>query len=223
LRERAEINIYDIPIADLTDQYMEAIKDLPMDMESTSEFVLMAATLLEIKSRMLLPKPPKPEENEEDPRDALVRRLLEYKHCQEIAGRLQLFPSPGQRLKRDGETDLIDRFAIPEQSFVLDDVDLSLLWQLFNDVINRRESRIDVVRADYGDMPRERFTVTEKIARLQDYLQTHGRFYLSQILEECVNRREMVVTFLALLEMIRRGLMQVRQDKMFKEIFCTEA
>jgi segregation and condensation protein A len=220
LIERAEINIHDIPIAELTEQYLEAIKDLPADMENISDFIVMAATLLEIKSRMLLPKPPQPETDEDDPRDALVRRLLEVKHCRDIAAELQRFPAPGQRLVRAGEAGLVSRYAVPVPGAVLTDVEIDSLWELFSEVMSRREARKDPVRAGYGDMPRERFTVTAAIAGLRGRLQAHGQFKLSDVLEECVNRGEMVVTFLALLEMIRQGLVRVRQDRLFREVWC---
>jgi segregation and condensation protein A len=220
LIERAEIDIYDIPIAELTDQYMEAVRDLPHDMENISEFIVMAATLLEIKSRMLLPRPPKAAGDEEDPREALVRRLLEHQVCQGIAAKLRGFPSPGQQLVRDADPALIDRFAIPGPGPVLTDVSLDDLWQLFSDAMLRQESRIDREHAGYGTMPRERFTVAATIARLRDYLRINGRFALSGVLNECINRGEMVVTFLALLEMVRQGLVRVKQDRLFKEIWC---
>jgi segregation and condensation protein A len=95
------------------------------------------------------------------------------------------------------------------------------LFRLFFDVLKRRESRVDKMHADYGDMPRDRFTVQEKIIWLRDYLKTHGRFPLSVIFEGCISRGELVVTFLALLEMVRQGLMRVQQNILFKEIWCS--
>jgi segregation and condensation protein A len=222
LIERAELNIYDIPIAQLTDQYLDAIKDLPMDMANISEFIVMAATLLEIKSRMLLPKPPKPQaDEEEDPRDALVRRLLEYKQCQDLAAKLSGITAPGTRVTRGGDAELLNRFAVPEAESVLGGIPLDDLWQLFAQMVARQASRKDPVRADYGDMPREKYTVTATIARLRELLKAQGQFKLSDLLSACVNKREMVVTFLAMLEMIRQGNIQVKQDRLFKEIYCT--
>ena len=215
-----EINIYDIPIAQLTDQYLEAIKELPRaprrdEMERVSEFLVMAATLLEIKSRMLLPRPPKAVE-EEDPRDALVRRLLEYKKCQSVADALRALPSPGERLAGGGE-----ELPFPEPApETLDGVSLAGLWYAFSEIMRRCERKIDHSRAGYGDMPRERFTVAEKVSQIIERLRGAAGFSLSELFKECVSRGEMVVTFIALLEAIRMGLVLVKQRGVFNEVTC---
>jgi segregation and condensation protein A len=114
------------------------------------------------------------------------------------------------------------QFAVPSDAEpVLGDIALDDLWQLFSEIIARQEARKDPVRADYGDMPRERFTVTATITRLREHLQARGGFKLSEILAVCANKREMVVTFLAMLELIRQGDIKVKQDRLFKEIYCT--
>lgn len=221
LIEKNEINIYDIPIAELTDQYMAVIRSGPSDMEGMSEFLLMAATLLEIKSRMLLPKPPAPEEGEaEDPREALVRKLLEYKRCQTLAEHLKTYGAPGARIVREPERPLVDTLARLEPATMMNGVALDQLWRLFSDVVKRRELRIDHVRAHYGDMPRERYTMEEKIALIERELTHNGGFLLSRFFEDCASREEMIVTFLAVLEMIRLGRMRVRQSQTFADIEC---
>lgn len=219
LIERSEIDIYDIPIAELTDQYMAVIKTYPGDMDGMSEFILMAATLLEIKSRMLLPKPPSPSDEEgEDPRETLVRKLLEYKRCQTLAEHLKSNTAPGMRVVRAGERK--SYHSVPGTDVLMGDVSLEMLQQLFTEVIRRRELRIDHVRAHYGDMPRERFTMEEKIVHIERYLKRRGRFSLTELFEACATRGEMVVTFLALLELIRVGKLRVKQNKAFGDIDC---
>jgi len=105
---------------------------------------------------------------------------------------------------------------------MLDGIELHELWELFEEVIKRRASRTDTVRAGYGEMPRERFTITEKVAYIK-HLLTHGRVRLFALLDDCRSRREMIVTFLALLEMIRRGLLIAQQENDFADISCEAA
>lgn len=220
LIEKNEIDIYDIPIAQLTDQYLEIINAFAPDMDGISEFLLMAATLLEIKSRMLLPKPPA-EDEPADPREVLVRQLLEYKRCKTLADQLKSFPGPGTRLIRGGDPTLPERLAAYSPAQVMEDFPLEALWRVFADVVKRRELRIDRIRAPYGDMPRERFTVEEKITLIDRYLSVRGSFYLSDLFEACDSREEMLVTFLALLEMIRLGRLHVQQTRVFEDIEVT--
>lgn len=219
LIEKNEIDIYDIPISELTAQYIAVLHEQQNPMEVMSEFILMAATLLEIKSRMLLPKPPQVTgAEEEDPRDALVRKLLEYKRCQALAEQLSRYPEPGARLVREAERLSAEESLDPEA--LMEGVSLTSLWQVFSEVIKRRELRIDHVRAQYGNMPRERFTMEEKIAQIQQYVTLRRRFRLTELFETCQTREEMVVTFLALLEMIRQRWMRVRQNAVFGDIDC---
>ncbi len=172
LIERNEIDIYNIPIAFLAEKYMEEI--LRSGMERMSEFLVMAATLLEIKSRMLLPKPPADDSApEEDPRDELVQRLLEYQRAQTLAAKLAGV-IPGGRLMREGEAELLSLLNEQRPEDILKSVSLDTLFKIFADVLLRQESRVDRVRAGYGEMPRERFTVAEKAADILHRLHTRG-------------------------------------------------
>lgn len=226
LIEKNEIDIYDIPVAALTDQYMAVITALPQElaipiergMDGMSEFLLMAATLLELKSRMLLPKPPSSAGDETDPREALVRQLLEYKNCQTMAEQLKNLPTQGERVVRSGEKPLLKKMSTFAPAQAMEGVPLEMLWHAFTEAIRRRELKIDHVRAGYGEMPRERFTVEEKISDISARLTRSGRFGLSDLFRACVSRGEMIVTFLALLEMIRQGLAEARQRRVFEDI-----
>jgi segregation and condensation protein A len=217
---RNEMDIFDIPIAALTAQYLEEIAALPPEMDNLSEFLVMAATLLEIKSQMLLPKP-KPVENveEEDPREALVQKLLAYQLAQTLAAKLNSLTPPGGKLTGAGETELAAEAEAPP---VLEGVSAKDLWEMFNDIMLRRAARTDTQHANYGEMPRERFTIPEKISYIKRLLRL-GKVFLSALLEECRTRREMVVTFLALLEMMRRGMVSAHQEKDFDDITCEAA
>ena len=230
LIHRNEIDIYDIPIAELTDDYLEAINamrdEAHYDMDKMSEFVLMAATLLEIKSRMLLPKPkPIDEEEPEDPREALVQKLLAYQEAQALAEELSRIAPPGQRLSGNGDLQLLEDISadIDSQTPVMEGVELSQIWDIFTDVMSRRAARRDPIRAGFGEMPRERFTVPEKIAYIRRRIAEAGQVRLSTLFEYCRTRIEMVVTFLALLEMIRQGMVKARQSQAFDDVYCEGA
>ena len=214
---RNEMDIFDIPIAALTEQYLEALAGLPPDMDNLSEFLVMAATLLEIKSQMLLPRPkPLDDIEEEDPREALVQKLLAYQMAQTLAAQLQGLTPIGNRLTNAGEPALAVEAESPP---LLDGVSVHDLWEVFAEIMQRRINRTDTVRAGYGEMPRERFTVPEKVALIK-HLLTLGRVRFSNLIAECRSRREMIVTFLAVLEMIRRGFINAYQEKDFADIIC---
>jgi len=230
LIQRNEIDIYDIPISSLTTDYLEAIAELREDtaynMDQMSEFVLMAATLLEIKSRMLLPKPkPENEAEEEDPREALVAKLLAYQEAQALAAELTRLTPPGLRISGAGDPELLETISadIDSQTPVMEGVELSRLWGMFEDIMSRRMARRDPIRAGFGEMPRERFTVPEKIAYIRRRLSEGGVVQLSALFDYCRTRIEMVVTFLALLEMVRRGIIKTRQDAAFDDVYCESA
>jgi len=219
LIQRHKIDIYDIPIATLTDQYLQEIANLPPDMGQLSEFLVMAATLLEIKSKMLLPRPKLETEGEpEDPREALVQKLLAYKQAQAIANELRNITPEGERLTGTGDRLLLAEISqsvstMPE----LDPGEISVahLLDIFIGVMSRKEDRRDTVRAGYGKMPRDRFTVEEKVAHMRQMLGQHERLSLQFLFAGCHSKSEMVVTFLALLEMVRQGEITASQPEQF--------
>jgi len=231
LIRKNEVDIYDIPIAEVTAQYLEAVDQLradgKYDMDQISEFVLLAATLLEIKSRMLLPKPKlETDENPvDDPRKALVEKLLAYEEAKALAAELTRITPPGLRLTGTGDPEVIEEIQseIDENTPPMEGIDLSQIWHIFTDVMSRRAAKRDLVRAGFGKMQKERFTVPEKIAYIQHRIKTQGQVRLFVLFEYCNSRTEMVVTFLALLEMIRRGMVKAQQDKAFEEVICVSA
>ena len=219
LIRRSEIDIYDIPIAQVTAEYLEVIAAFPPDMGEISEFLVMAATLLEIKSKMLLPRPKIEGEPEEDPREALAQQLLAYQQAQTLAEQLSNLTPIGVRLTGTGDKDLLK--ILSEESYsqpTLDLISVSHLADIFADVMRRKADKIDPIRAGYGEMPRERFTVTGKIEHIIQVLKTKGRLSLEALFLRCSSRREMVVTFLALLELARRGKIHTSQPRTFGDV-----
>jgi len=220
LIHRHEIDIYDIPISFLTTQYIQEITNLPPNMGELSEFLVMAATLLEIKSRMLLPRQKMEQDIEqEDPRAALAQKLEMYQQAQTVAHVLNRLDPVGERLTNRGDTGMISQLYQDTKGTF--ETDVTQAWQLafiFTEAMNRMEDRRDTVRADYGSMARDRFTVTEKVLAIGYVLAQYGRASLRALFADCRSRNEIVVTFLALLEMIRQGQARVIQPASFDDV-----
>jgi segregation and condensation protein A len=216
LIKKNEVDIYDIPVAQITEEYMQVIEALPPDMEQMSEFLVMAATLLEIKSKMLLPRAKIENETEEDPREALAQQLIAYKQAQELAAHLRLAPF-GERLIGRGDKDVFVQLTISDEP-PMELITIPQLEKIFAEIMRRAEDKIDTVRAGYGEMQREKITVTDKIAFISKALKSNGRIGLSSLFSDCGSRHEMIVTFLALLEMVRRGIITASQTAPFEDV-----
>lgn len=222
LIEKNEIDIYDIPIAQLTDQYLaylDAAED--RDMDGMSEFLVMAATLLEIKSKLLLPKPKNVEEEGPDPREELVLRLLEYRkikdvtdawrQCEEEAS-LIFYKEADQAVKqlKGKEPQALDEFL---QGITMED-----LYFAFQQVMNRRETKVDRARSSFKTVQKDLFTVQEKMEYIRDMLVLQPKTTFFSIFRLNAYKMEKVVTFLALLELIKRKEVQISQELTFGEI-----
>lgn len=221
LIEKNEIDIYDIPIAELTEQYIEFInREENRNMESMSEFVVMAATLIEIKSRMLLPKT-EYEEPEDDPREALVQRLLEYKKYKGITDILVQKSDEAAKLFYR-EPDIIIPELMKKDELTIEEclkgVTIEGLYKAFRDVMIRKEKKIDRVRSGFNSVRRDNFTVDEKIIRLRDTLRISPRVKFYEMFTDDSSKEEILITFLAILELIRRNSISVEQDDVFGEI-----
>ncbi len=221
LIEKNEIDIYDIPIAELTDQYIEFInREENKNMEGMSEFIVMAATLIEIKSRMLLPKT-ETEEPEEDPREALVQRLLEYKKYKGIT---ELFVEKSDEAAKllYREPDIIIPELMKKDELTIEEclkgVTIEDLYKAFRDVMIRKEKKIDRIRSGFNSVRHDNFTVDEKFIRLRDTLRVSPRVKFYEMFSDDSSKEEILVTFLALLELIRRNSIAVEQDDVFGEI-----
>ncbi|MCL2708800.1 MAG: segregation/condensation protein A [Defluviitaleaceae bacterium] len=237
LIDKNEIDIFDIPIAKLTDQYIAAITQMhggllrvgEEQMEGAGEFILMAATLLAIKSRMLLPKPPSAPEIIEDPREELVRRLLAYKECKQAAATLGALGSQAERITRPPDITArrsVDLFRLEiacDASDVMGQIGVEALYRVFSDVMRRVESRVDSAHADYGEMFRERFTVEMKIKSITELLAVRGNVTLGELFCECETREEAIVTFLAVLELMRSNSAAVSQRRQFGAVTIAKA
>jgi segregation and condensation protein A len=215
LIRKEEVDIYDIPIERITNQYMEYLSLMQMlNLEVAGEFLVMAATLMYIKSRMLLPADQQVTDNEaeegEDPRWELIRQLIEYKKFKDAA--LQL----GRR--EDEQSNIFARGATAEDipadvEQPLAEVSIFDLINAFGEVLKRTSAR-----DEFREIVEERFTVSDKIEEILYTMLSRDDIVFRELFTEAATRTEVVVTFLAVLELIRLKRLGVRQEKAFGEI-----
>jgi segregation and condensation protein A len=213
LIKRDEIDIYDISLERITSQYLEylqAFKEL--NIELAGEFIVMAANLIYLKSRSLLPRdqqPPEEDAGEDDPRWELIRQLIEYKKFKEAAAELNLRALEQERIfvRETTSTSAI------QEPLRLGEVGIFQLIGAFQTVMKRIEARQDV-----QEIFSERFSVSEKIDSILQRIATGNRLRFSDLFGAAASRIEVVVTFLALLELIRLKQVRAIQKNVFEEI-----
>ena len=217
--------VYDIPIAMITEQYMEYVNQMDKeDLNVVSEFLVMAATLLDIKSKMLLPKEVNEEGVEEDPRAELVEKLLEYK----------LFKYMSYELKDrqiDAERAFYKEPTVPKEvaayrppvnlEELIGDLTLHRLNQIFQDVLKRQEEKIDPIRSKFGKIEKEEVSMSEKLVQVRSYLKEHKQFSFRQMLSKNSSKVSVIVTFLVILELIKTGFVTVQQENTMADIEIT--
>jgi segregation and condensation protein A len=214
LIKRDEIDIYEISIERITRQYLEylqAFKELNLDI--AGEFVVMAATLIYLKSRSLLPvdqQPPDEEAEEDDPRWDLIRQLIEYKKFKEAAAQLHVRALEQERIfTRDGGATT----TTADAPLRLAEVGIFQLIHAFQDVIKRVEARENL-----QEMFGEHFTVSDKIDTILKRVADGASVRFTELFGDIASRVEIVVTFLALLELIRLKQVRAIQRNVFDEI-----
>jgi len=214
LISKAKVDIKDIFISEITEQYLESMKTVDeLDMETASEFLTMAATLLEIKSRALLPRPPKPEEEgEETPEQALIRRLEEYKLYKESAGRMKEFEQAAMQVF----SKLPEEYPLPPQPVELTGLTLSGLVKALERIIARQAQTDEpgrVIRA----ITRDRFTIEQCVFNLTSRLKK-GPVLFTDMLSDQVTRNEIVSYFMAMLELLKLGRLHAQQEQAYDDI-----
>jgi len=218
LIKKNQMDIYDIKIYDITNQYLKVLENMKeIDLEVTSEFILIAATLLEIKSKMLLPKESNEEGEEEDPREELISKLLEYKKFKMVASYFkEKEENVGTMFSKKPE---IIEDNKQEHKDILKDVTIIQLFDLYNELMNNYINKHNKDNILNKEIPLDKFTVEDKIDELSIRVKKENNLYFSKIINECESKMEMVVTFLALLELIRLRTISVVQDGIFSEIY----
>lgn len=222
LIEKNQVNIYDIPIVLITEQYMDYINLMQrQDIDLMSEFLVMAAWLLKIKSKMLIPKDEEPEEEEEDPRAELVARLIEHKMFKYISSELK-------DKQTEAELIMFKKPTIPAEvknydepvnpAELLSDITLSQLQKIFDMIIKKQDEKLDPIRSKFGNIEREEINLVDKISYIDQYGKDKKKFSFKTLLEKGCNKVDVIVTFLGVLELIRMGRIFVVQESVMDDI-----
>ena len=213
LIKKNELDISDIPIAKVTDQYLEYLEMMKMlDLDIAGEFIVMAATLMQIKSRMLLPPDEVPEEDmeEEDPRSELVKKLLEYKKFKEAADKLAAIEATTSQLY----TRKAEERPVPE----IEDENAFFEASIFDLLTAFSKILKDVPKETFHKVIKDKFTVADKIHDIVHMLINEPKIYFSKFFKAAENKVEIIVTFLAILELIRLKEIIIVQQESFGEI-----
>lgn len=223
LIDKNKVNIYDIPIVEITAQYMEYIAEMKRrDLNVLSEFLVMAATLIDIKSKMLLPANPDADgEEDDDPRAELVQQLLEYKMYKCMAYELK-------DRQLDAAKTMFKVPTIPEEVLayeepvnleeLVSDVTLAKLNDIFQSIMKKQVEKIDPVRSKFGKIEKEEVSLEEKMDYLLDYARNNRHFSFRSLLEKQSSKVDIIVTFLAILELMKMGQIFISQEKIFDDI-----
>ena len=222
LIDKNKVNIYDIPIVLITDQYIEYIDNMEKsDLNLVSEFLVMAATLIDIKSKMLLPRNLGDEEEETDPRAELVQQLLEYKMYKCMAYELKDRQVDAQRVMFKKPTIPEEVLAYEEPLNVeelVSDITLAKLNEIFKSIMRKQQDKIDPLRSKFGKIEKEEVSLEEKTEYLENYATTHKHFSFRSLLEVQSSKVEVIVTFLAILELMKTGKILISQEHIFDDI-----
>ncbi len=213
-----EMDIYDIQIVEITDQYLKVIEQMQqLDLDLASEFLLMAATLIHIKSRMLLPVAEEEADEEgEDPRAELIRRLLEYQRYKEVAEVFEELPQLNRDLffasARAGEW-------LELESEETDEISIGVyqLAEAFQHLLNNRPVEV------FHEVVRESLSVAEFVGRIADRLLRQQRVAFREFFQAGAGRDVMVVTFLAMLELVKMRMINIEQTAEFRDIWLSSA
>ena len=219
LIDKNKINIYDIPIVQITEQNMDYIRQMERkNLDIMSEFLVMAATLLRIKSEMLLPH----EDGEiTDPRKELVKRLLEYKMYKYISQELKDRQMDAAMLLFKESTvpkEILDYREEVHAKDLLDGLTLAKLHLIFESVLKRQTDKIDPIRSHFGKIEREEINLSDKILQIQEFGVRHRHFSFRGLLSSAQDKMEVIVTFLGILELMKMGRISICQKELFEDI-----
>ncbi|NMB43377.1 MAG: segregation/condensation protein A [Clostridiales bacterium] len=218
LIDKNKIDIYDIPITVITEQYLEYINNADYkDLDSMSEFLVMASELISIKSKMLLPKD-ETQEDDCDPRYELVERLLEFKMFKYVSSILK-------DREEDASKNLFKDPTVPEEikNFkeeldpyqILNGISLASIQKTFLSLMKKQVDKIDPIRSKFGEIEKEKINLSDKINYISKYASYHRIFSFTDLLSEECSKQELIVTFLGILELTKTGQVIVKQNTLF--------
>lgn len=219
LIKKNQMSIYNVKIFEITNQYLKYINEMKeMDLEITSEFIVVAATLIEIKSKYLLPKPKKEDENEEDNEKNLLEKLIVYKKIKGVSIFFkERYISAGEVYGKKPEV-IEDKREDVVNKDLFKDISLIELYNIYNNLLeiyNNKQNRNNVIQKKiYVD----KYKIEDKLEYIMDKLKNENVISFSEIIENCECKLECVVTFLALLEMIKQRMVKIYQSDNFRNI-----
>lgn len=220
LIDNAKVSIYDIPIKEITDQYIEYLNKIKIfDLEAASEFLIMASTLLEIKSKMLLPandknKGTQMEMEEVDPRLELVQKLVEYKKYKEVSSQLKYYEEIQNKVYYKLKDDLND---FEEEKDKIDELNIDDLVQALNNIIKRKNKKKNKI-LNINEIQREELPLEECIKKIRGELQKKSKIKFSFLIKDDVSNSYIVTKFLAILEMTKSKEIKIKQNEDFSDI-----
>lgn len=210
LIRKSKLDIEDIQISELTEQYLEIMKDISeVDLEVASEFIEYAALLIEIKSKKLLPKIVENDEDELDPEYILKLRLREYQYFKEVNEKLGKLESNDKFYKQPEKE--ANKFRV-----VIKDMELDKLLDAFVGIMHK-VNKIEKSK-ESKEIVKETFTVEQKISSIKDTLISRNKIKFSELFLESASKEEVITTFMALLELIKMQVIRVSQDDIFSDI-----
>lgn len=222
LIDKNKVDIYDIPIVTITEQYLDYVNQMEnRDMDIMSEFLVMAATLIRIKSKMLLPSKEEDEAEEEDPRAELVRRLLEYKMYKYAALELK-------DMELDASYIFYKKATIPKEVSehkeeidpveLVDGMTLNVLNEIFQSVMKKQVDKIDPIRSKFGTIEREEINIEDRMVQIREEVRGLKGINFRTLLESFPSKMNVIITFMSILELMKIGAIMIRQEETFGEI-----
>lgn len=225
LIRKNKMDIYDINIYEITTQYLGYLKEMEqMDMEIASEFILIAATLIEIKSRMLLPRTKDAEaaeENEMDPRKLLVQKLVEYKKYKLVADFFRTRES-NAGIMYTKKPEIIDDSLLKDPKLSqlnFSNVTMLDLYNIYLDLMKKFKSKMNTENVINKEIPVDEYRIEDKMEHIKAHLVFKHRMEFTNLIDSCKSKIEMVVTFLALLELAKQRMIKIVQPGNFFEIY----
>lgn len=210
--KRDELNIYDIPISSITKEFLEYVNLIKvLDLEVAGDFILMASTLMHIKVRMLLPRELNEKGEEIDPRDELVKALLEYKQYKEMAEELSLLESEQRKINFRGNFSADEKEAPAEYEILLKNITIYDLTKAFKKILD------GIKEPPVHNINKVNVTIDQQMQYIYDKLNQFGELHFLSLVEGMREKIRVVVTFIALLEMTKMGRIAIKESLLFND------